>query len=372
MNARVFPDDELTSRQRLLAAYAGQPTDRIPFWAKVANSTWRTSQPQTVRELDDFELLDAIRADGLFGTCHGARRQAPHVQVDRRRDGHCEHRLTRTPDGELHETWQLDPFTQSWHPTEFPVKTAADAARLRWAYRDCRYEIDDAQVECSRQRRRQVGDRGITVAYWGTSPLMDLVEHLAGPVGTHLLLADQPAAMDELIALMHADCLARASAVARLTAADVVVSVENTSTTLVSPEQFERYCLAHLCDYGRAIEAAGKIHELHMCGHTRSLLGRIDAIPAASIEAFTSPTLGNTRLADGRRLAPSKTLIGGTNVNVWLTEVEAIKGYVQAELDACPDHRRIVLTTAGVAPPACPADTFRQVACWLRTVPFKA
>ena len=55
-----------------------------------------------------------------------------------------------------------------------------------------------------------------------------------------------------------------------------------------------------------------------MCGHTMALLQRIDTIPAASIEAYTSPTLGNTRLVDGRTCAPSKTLIGGTNVMVWL------------------------------------------------------
>ena len=52
----------------------------------------------------------------------------------------------------------------------------------------------------------------------------------------------------------------------------------------------------------------------------------------------------------------------------WLKEhldttasVDEILAYVEAELAACPNHRRIVLTTAGVAPPGCPADTFRAV-----------
>jgi uroporphyrinogen-III decarboxylase len=29
---------EMTSRQRVLAAYRGEPVDRLPFWAKVANN----------------------------------------------------------------------------------------------------------------------------------------------------------------------------------------------------------------------------------------------------------------------------------------------------------------------------------------------
>ena len=35
-------------------------------------------------------------------------------------------------------------------------------------------------------------------------------------------------------------------------------------------------------------------------------------------------------------------------------------------LAACPDRRHIVLTTAGVAPPACPAEKFRRIGQWLR------
>jgi uroporphyrinogen-III decarboxylase len=185
------------------------------------------------------------------------------------------------------------------------------------------------------------------------------------------LLADCPAEMEDLMAAMHAANAAYVQYLAERTPADAVVSVENTSTTLISPAQFERYCWPHLRDYGRAIEAAGKMHELHMCGHTRALLPRIDALPAASIEAFTSPTLGNTRLVDGRTMAPTKTLVGGTNVNVWLWPVDKIKEYVLGELAACPDHRRIVLTTAGVAPPACRAETFRAIGQWLPTVPVR-
>ena len=108
-----------------------------------------------------------------------------------------------------------------------------------------------------------------------------------------------------------------------------------------------------------------------MCGQTLALLEKIDTIPASSIEAFTSPTLGHTRLADGREKAPSTTLVGGTNVNTWLMSLEEMKKYISDELDACRDHRRIILTTAGVAPPGCNAETFRAIGQWIPTVPLR-
>jgi len=200
---------------------------------------------------------------------------------------------------------------------------------------------------------------------------MHLVEHVIGPVNTHYFLHDFPREMDELIALMHAARCEQVERIARHTPADLLVSVENTSTTLISPAQFQKYCLPHLCDYGRIIQDHGKIHELHMCGLLGALLERIDTVPAASIEAFSAPTLGNTRLADGRTRAPSKCLVGGTHCMAWLLPAGRIKQFILAELADCPDHRRIVLTTAGVAPPACGAETFGQVAGWLRTVPVR-
>ena len=54
-----------------------------------------------------------------------------------------------------------------------------------------------------------------------------------------------------------------------------------------------------------------------------------------------------------------------------LREAERIEQYVLDELAACPDQRRIVLTTAGVAPPGCPAERFRAVGQWVKDVPVR-
>ena len=39
MIGKIFSNDRMTSRQRLLAAYRGASVDRMPWWAKICNET---------------------------------------------------------------------------------------------------------------------------------------------------------------------------------------------------------------------------------------------------------------------------------------------------------------------------------------------
>ena len=84
----------------------------------------------------------------------------------------------------------------------------------------------------------------------------------------------------------------------------------------------------------------------------------------------TPPTATSSNAGPWTR-GPSKTLVGGTNVMVWLKPIKQIRRYITEELAACPNHRRIILTTAGVAPPACPAETFLAIGEWIRTLPLR-
>jgi len=373
ITGKIYPADRMSSRERLMSAYKGLEVDRIPYWVKVNTSSWKSSQPREISNMSAWELLDYIGADGLFHSPAPVDVNRPHVTCDRVTiaDGSVSTHTTHTPDGDLVARWANDPNTNSSHPVEFPVKTQEDIKRLRWVYTDVKYPLNSENLETAKAFQDQLSQRGVTICSIGPSPLMDLVEHLIGPVNTTYMLMDYPDAMGELIELMSRARLDHLAAGAKYSCADIIASTENTSTTLISPAQFERYCYRHLCESGRIVEGEGKMHELHMCGHLLALLEKIDTIPAASIEAYTSPTLGNTRLVDGRTKAPTKTLVGGTNAMVWLMDVEAIEDYLRTELDACPDHRRIVLTTAGVAPPACPAEKFRAVGQWLARQPVR-
>jgi hypothetical protein len=99
-----------------------------------------------------------------------------------------------------------------------------------------------------------------------------------------------------------------------------------------------------------------------MCGKLKALLEAIDGLPAQVNEAFTSPPVGDTTLADGRTRMRSKAPIGGTNATLWLAPAERIVAAVAADLAACPDRRKIFLPSAGVLPAGVSFDKAREVA----------
>ena len=103
-----------------------------------------------------------------------------------------------------------------------------------------------------------------------------------------------------------------------------------------------------------------------MCGLLKDLLPDLNEVPASAFEAFTSPTLGNTSLADGRSACPEKCLIGGTNAMLWTRPAERIIAKIEADLDELPHHRGIVVTSAGVMPPLCEPETIKRVCQWIK------
>jgi len=177
----------------------------------------------------------------------------------------------------------------------------------------------------------------------------------------HYLLADYQHEVEGLFAAMHNVLRRRAEIEFEHTPADAVYLSENTSTTLISPEQYRRYCAPVIGEYADIARQAGKRLVLHMCGYLKDLLPELAKIPVAAFEAFTSPPAGNTRLADGRAACPSMCLIGGTNATLWLQPADKIIAEIARDLDALPHHRGIVLTSAGVMPPAAEPEKIREV-----------
>jgi uroporphyrinogen-III decarboxylase len=147
--------------------------------------------------------------------------------------------------------------------------------------------------------------------------------------------------------------------------------VENTSTTLISVEQYRKYCFGHIQAYGETMSSAGKRVILHMCGHLKALLDDLAKLPVAGFEAFTSPTLGNTTLLDGRSRCPDKCLIGGTQATLWLKPADEIIVRIKHDLDELPHHRGIVVTSAGVMPPMCPPKKIKTVCDWVHAYPAR-
>ncbi|MFW5830398.1 MAG: uroporphyrinogen decarboxylase family protein, partial [Planctomycetota bacterium] len=220
-------------------------------------------------------------------------------------------------------------------------------------------------------RSREQRQRGPVPVAAGESPLMEWVEHTAGVEQAHYLLADEPELLDGLFAEQHRVLRDKVELLAASGLYDLIYLIENTSTTLISVEQYRQYCFQHIGDYAAVANAHDARLMLHMCGHLKALLPLLSQLPVCGFEAFTSPTVGNTRLLDGRSACPDKCLIGGTNAALWMRPAQTIIDTIYADLDALPHHRGIVMSSAGVLPQNCPPSTVKAVSDAIRAYPLR-
>jgi hypothetical protein len=360
----------MRSRERWLAAIRFQPLDHLPFWPKLDPAYPRFRQAP-------FSSMDVTAIHRWMGT-------DPHLWIPEVfkenthknraiRSTHGSLTITRFEIGSatLEQVLNFDEDSQAFHPVSYPIRTADDIELMTEYYRNLTVEPDPAALEIARALVESNGGEYVSGTAVGESPLMYFLEWLAGIQNAQYLLQDHPTECAGLFAAMHGVLTRKMEISAELNPADILYLIENTSTTLISPRQYRAFSTLHLQAYGAITRQAGRILILHMCGHLKQLLPDLSTLPVEGFEAFTSPTVGNTTLGDGRRECPDKCLIGGTNAVLWLQPASKIITTLEQDLDALPHTRGIVITSGGVMPPFCEPGTIKEVRTWLNAYPTR-
>lgn len=357
--------ETMTPRERWLAALDSKPLDRLPFWPKI-NGSYAACQAEPFRSmgLDALhEWIGSDRHDSCGGCVRHVRRK---TSSKSQHDGNLTTEQYVTPSGTLERVTRSDEVSQSSHPVVFPVKTVQDVEILTGWFDDIACELDEKSLKASQDQCRAIGEDAVIATSIGESPLMQWVEWLAGVENAHFLLADHTPQVEALFEVMHRSLRETAKILLANSPADMFYMVENTSTTLISPQQYRTYCLKHVGEYARIARANGKRLVLHMCGHLKDILPDLATLGATAFEAFTTPTVGNTTLLDGRTACPDVCLIGGTSAALWLEPAETIIAHLQADLACLPHHRGLVITSAGVMPPAASPEKIKAVCDWVK------
>ena len=357
----------MTPRERWLAALHLETSDCIPFWPKVdAAYLIRNGAEMGLAPGGDFNAW--FGSDGHLGVAPPFCERRNATRVEHRVENGTTHFRYETPLGAMTARHFFDEASQSLHPVEFPIKSREDILRMTAYYEDTQVVLNETACAKAAARCREIGNSASTRTAAGESPLMEFVEWIAGVENAHFFMADYPDEVDALFAAMHRVLRDKVELTAEHTTADMVYMTENTSTTLISPEQYRAYCKPMLTEYAGILRAKNRPLILHMCGHIKKILPDIAEVGATGFEAFTTPTVGNTTLLDGRTACPNVCLIGGTNAALWTCDAASIIAEIERGLSELPHLKGVVLTSAGVMPPQCPPETIRRVCEWVHTV----
>jgi hypothetical protein len=277
--------------------------------AALGEVRWGDTSTVTLSRYLDLDIMDWYSLPVRIG-----RRN---VTVEKRTEGDIATRIWHTPKGNLTETIRVcrdDSGAVSSNWTEHMVKGPADLPALAAIFEDEIVEPDPDGIKRAGERRDLIGDDGLVLGPMDGTPLGMMFRVYSGVEALAYLWADAPDALRDCFAVMEANYLARLRIGVR-SGIDGVVSVDDTSTTAISPAMFEA-CNLDLTDArASAAHAAGKLYFHHSCGFIRDLLPLYRRTKIDAVHAFTVRPVGNATVAEGRKtLGDRITIVAGLGI----------------------------------------------------------
>ncbi len=361
----------MTHKERWLSSIKHQQVDRLVFWPKIFNNAYVANQKAPFNQMTIPELHEWIGSDiqvSLPGYIKTVHKNSTHEVKD---EGGVKRVIYSTKYGSIEGQLKYDIASQSWHPIKMAIQNVEDVKIMMEWFLDCEVELDKRKLQEASLFAQRMGERVLIADSIGESPLMEYIEWLAGVENGNYLMYDYSEEVEGLFDAMHQLLKKKAKISAEYSPADVLYFTENTSTTLISVSQFRKYCFRHIEDYARIVKGSKRILCLHMCGYLKDLLPDMNKLEVDAFEAFTSPSLGNTTLKDGRTICPDKCFIGGTNAVLWTKKTDEIIEQLEMDLNELPHHKGIIVSSAGVMPPLCPPETIKEVCEWVKSYKVK-
>lgn len=286
-------------------------------WTTLVDDLTRSVMPEEVRALSPLDFYRHVGCDILQFGNYGlpaelcvpppARMIQPPHEVDRRTE----------PDGTQVTTvrteWgDLTSRTRSGHPTKHPVETPEDLRVFRQMWEGTSYvRAASSREDAFARVEGAIGDDGLYVPTLGPSPVQQLLELDMGLVAFYGLLQDYPREMQALLDAMQQARRQEWEITARLSPAPALIAVENTSSTMISPQIYRRYSLPQLREIVDVCHAHGKLAVFHMCGLLWHLLPDIRETGLDGINALTPPPHGDTTIEQALDLCGEDLIILG-------------------------------------------------------------
>lgn len=343
-------------RERLLSVLRRERPDRVPWFGDL--DYWATALIGRGQKPADFKAsqayIDWHRDLGVGFYLQGYfpfKSIIENCEIKDWNKGNKRYRQIDTPKGTLREcwTWIDESFTEG--PTEHLIKTADDLPAYQYIHENTRYEPD---YEFACQRREQIGNTGMLLAYLPKSPLMQMVALDAGIMAVmDIFMQDQEALAQTIHVVKKSHD--RAAQLSIESPAEILMIPENLSAELVGPFLFEDYMRPYQEEWAAKINASGKFSTIHMDGTLKGLLREESSVGLTFIEAMTPAPVGDLAVKDWANYTEDKsTIFWGGIPGVYFTSMitdEEFDQFVIDVLHTMTTEPRYVLGVADQVPP---------------------
>jgi len=337
--------NQMTVRQRIVAALRGEPVDRVPFTAYAG-----------MIPAGDAERR--LRALGL-GTCNRVglvKSSTPNVSVDPveyEAQGVRYSRTTvRTPIGEVYSTRRLQAaYGSSWYVDHY-VKSPDDYRVVEFMIRDTVYE---PEYDSYRKTVESIGENGYVTGNFGYSPLMEMRVNLLGIERFAFDMYDRPDLFFSLYETLR-DKQREAYPLLANSPAKLVIYCGNCSPAVLG-RRFEEYCVPCYNELGEQLHAKGKLLGCHLDANNALWASAVAKSQLDVIEAFTPAPDTDMTVADARAAWPGKVLWINYPSSLHLASAERIRAATLELLkQARSDSRFIIGITENIPEHAWPAS----------------
>lgn len=340
--------EQMSSRERLLAAIKSQPTDRLP-WSPLIDPYFTQSLPLQGYNLEQIEAMRLIGNDIMERHVAGPKEIFSGINLRQEACGDAARLYYDTPVGSIYIEHKNSGNTS--YISKHMVESIEDVRVFTYI---CKHTNYTPQIEAFAERDRYIGDSGLATLSGAMSPIQELLQHSCGVENTVYLLADYEEEMLELFDAMHIRNKRQYEALVQYPC-DVFFDYEDTSTTVMSRKMFTEYSMPFFNDYADITHAAGKFFITHMCGKLNGFKEDIAKGRQDGIDSVCPATTGDLSAWDARSAFGKKVIIGGIEPPslVRMTKRETLETVVEI-INKVSDKNGFILSTGDAVPYGTP------------------
>lgn len=353
----------MTPRERLLAVYAGETPDRVPFMLDLSHwFYWKHHLPWDLSAAytePERALIDYHRQVGagfyipnmgaMYTSAFPGQVRSTTQKVDAGGSPEIVWRL-ETTSGAIERRRRWEETTYAWGISQWGICTVEDVRVFGEAMAGRTYASDWDQWQ---RWNEYVGDDGVVYLSAGYSAMGHLLNYWMGIEQVMYASFDYPEALGEVVEAVNANNLELIDLLCT-SPAEIIIMGDNFSSDIQSPGFFAQWSRDYYAEAIRRLHGAGKKVAVHIDGKLQGALRMFAEIGADCADAVTPMPLGDLTPQQCRiEAGPEVILSGGVSPELWLptAPVELFVEKTKEWLDLKASSPRLIANAGDQVPP---------------------